>query len=204
MAKHLPKVKLENPQIEIRLSGFGGQGVILAGFIIGRAAALYEGKQAVLTQSFGPEARGGSCSVQVILADNRIDYPYVVQPRVQVCMSDEAYRKYGGYLGPHALLLYEEDIVRINREEVASWGNRALGIPATRLAEEIGKRLVVNIVMVGFLVAMTDYLKPESAKKAIQDLVPKGTEELNLKAFERGFKYGKKILSQINKDKTSG
>ncbi|MDD5223295.1 MAG: 2-oxoacid:acceptor oxidoreductase family protein [bacterium] len=197
MPKLLKKVKLENPQIEIRISGFGGQGVIMSGFIIGRAAALYEGKQTVLTQSFGPEARGGSCSVQVIISDNRIDYPYVAQPRIQVCMSDEAYRKYGGYLGPHALLLYEEDIVRVNKDEVASWGNRALGIPATRLAEELGKRLVVNIVMVGFFSAVTEYLKPESAKKAIQDLVPKGTEELNFKAFEQGYKYGKKMLSRI-------
>jgi 2-oxoglutarate ferredoxin oxidoreductase subunit gamma len=197
MPKLLKKVKLENPQIEIRLSGFGGQGVIMSGFIIGRAAALYEGKQTVLTQSFGPEARGGSCSVQVIISDNRIDYPYVGQPRIQVCMSDEAYRKYGGYLGPHALLLYEEDIVRVNKDEVASWGNRALGIPATRLAEELGKRLVVNIVMVGFFSAVTEYLKPESARKAIQDLVPKGTEELNFKAFEQGYKYGKKMLSRI-------
>ncbi|MCX5860231.1 MAG: 2-oxoacid:acceptor oxidoreductase family protein [Proteobacteria bacterium] len=197
MPKLLKKVKLENPQIEIRLSGFGGQGVIMSGFIIGRAAALYEGKQTVLTQSFGPEARGGSCSVQVIISDNRIDYPYVAQPRIQVCMSDEAYRKYGGYLGPHALLLYEEDIVRVNKDEVASWGNRALGIPATRLAEELGKRLVVNIVMVGFFSAVTEYLDPESARKAIQDLVPKGTEELNFKAFEQGYKYGKKMLSRI-------
>jgi 2-oxoglutarate ferredoxin oxidoreductase subunit gamma len=197
MPKLLKKVKLENPQIEIRLSGFGGQGVIMSGFIIGRAAALYEGKQTVLTQSFGPEARGGSCSVQVIISDNRIDYPYVAQPRIQVCMSDQAYRKYGGYLGPHALLLYEEDIVRVNKDEVASWGNRALGIPATRLAEELGKRLVVNIVMVGFFSAVTEYLKPDSARKAIQDLVPKGTEELNFKAFEQGYKYGKKMLSRI-------
>lgn len=181
---------------EIRISGFGGQGVILAGFVIGRAAALYEGKESVLTQSFGPEARGGSCSAQVILSEGRIYYPYVDQPVVLICMSDEAYRKYGGVLAPHAILLYEEEMVNVNEKEVASWGVRAYGIPATRIAEEVGRRLVVNIVMVGFFTAVTARLSPEAVRKAIQDLVPKGTEELNLKAFERGYKYGRRLVSR--------
>jgi len=190
------RVKLDKTPTEIRISGFGGQGVIMAGFIIGRAAALYEDKESVLTQSFGPEARGGSCSAQVIVSDARIDYPYLTKPSVLVCMSDEAYRKYGESLGPHGLLLYEEEIVKVNEGEVHSWGNRAFGIPATRFAEEIGRRLVVNIVMVGFFAAVSGLLSPESVRRAIQDLVPPGTEEMNLKAFERGYKHGRKLLAK--------
>ncbi len=172
---------------EIRVAGFGGQGVILAGMIIGRAAAIHDGKYVTLTQSFGPEARGSACSVQVIVSTERILYPYLTQPDVLVAMSQEAFTRFAPELKPGGLLLYEQDLIRLDglRPEVQSFG-----IPATRLAEELGRKLVLNLVMVGFTTAVTGIAKPEALRTAIPESVPPGTETLNLAAFEKGLEYG--------------
>jgi 2-oxoglutarate ferredoxin oxidoreductase subunit gamma len=175
------------PLTEIRVAGFGGQGVILSAMIVGRAASIYENGFATLTQSFGPEARGGASSAQVILSDSPVLYPYVTRPDVLVVMSQEAYAKFVPELKDGGLLIVEEDLVRLSGLKS---GIRVFGVPATRLAEELGKRMVLNVVMVGFFAAVTGLLSRDSLRKAVGDSVPPATRELNLSAFDKGYEYG--------------
>lgn len=181
---------------EIRVGGLGGQGVILCGMILGRAAAIYENKHATLIQSFGPEARGSACSAQVIISDEVIGYPYVKQPDLLVLMSPDAATLFVPQLKPGGLVLYENELIPQLPPLPAN--ARALGIPATRFAEELGRRLVLNIVMVGFVTGVTGLLAYESVEKAVLASVPKGTENLNLRAFRRGFDYGKEAVGKRN------
>ena len=172
---------------EIRVAGFGGQGVILAAIVIGKAASIHEGGYATMTQSFGPEARGGACSAQVITSDQPVLYPYVTNPDVLVVMSQEAYSKFSPELKPNGVLIIEQDLVRISNMPA---GTRVYSCPATRIAEELGKRMVLNVVMVGFFAAVAKVLSPDSLRQAVLDSVPSAFKELNQKAFDAGYKYG--------------
>ncbi len=178
---------------EIKIGGFGGQGVILTALIIGKAASLFEGRESTMTQNFGPEARGGACSAQVIVSDTKIRYPYVAVPSILVIMSQEAYTRFEPQLDENGILLIEEDLVKPGpmRGKV-----RVFSIPATRIAEELGRKIVLNIVMLGFFTSVTKLLDADAVRKAIKNSVPKGTDELNLKAFERGYEYGLKKLKE--------
>ncbi len=178
-------------RVEIRLSGFGGQGIILAGFILGKAAALYDHKHATMTQNYGPESRGGACSAQVIVADAPVSYPHLTQPHVVVAMSQEAYTKYAGELVDDGLLLVDEDLVRPNGDKKRA---RFYSIPATRIAEEMGRKMVANIVMLGCLAALDHSVSSDALQQAVRSSVPKGTEDFNVKAFERGYAYGRQLL----------
>lgn len=180
---------------EIKIGGFGGQGVILSGYIIGRAAAIYDNKFATMIQAFGPEARGSSCSAQVIVSNEPIAYPYLTAPQIMVLMSQEAFTKFSPELAPHGVLITEEELVTVRnlRSDV-----QHLSIPATRIAEELGKKMVLNIVMMGFFAAMTDIIHPEAMRKAVEVSVPRGTEELNLRAFTQGMEYGKRLAIRSN------
>ncbi|MBI4701970.1 MAG: 2-oxoacid:acceptor oxidoreductase family protein [Deltaproteobacteria bacterium] len=178
---------------EIKIGGLGGQGVILSGLIIGKAAALYDNKAATMTQAFGPEARGSACSAQLIVSDAPILYPYVARPEILVTMSQDAYTKFSPELREGGLLLVEEELVKVadpppNRA-------RVYGIPATRIAEELGRKLVLNIVMVGFFAAVAKVISVDAMRKALEKSVPSGTEGLNLSAFDRGYEYGLKKVS---------
>ena len=179
---------------EIRIGGFGGQGVILAAAVIGKAAAIFEGGYATMTQAFGPEARGGSSSAQVILSSDPILYPYVAHPDVLVVMSQEAYRVFSPQLKPGGTLIIEQELVKV--DEVRA-GERVYAVPATRLAEELGRKVVLNIVMVGFFGAVTNLLDPEALRKAVADSVPPAMQKLNLQAFDKGFEYGGLLMSKI-------
>jgi 2-oxoglutarate ferredoxin oxidoreductase subunit gamma len=181
------------PRNEIKIGGFGGQGVILSGYILGRAASIYGSKYATMIQAFGPEARGSACSAQLIISDEPISYPYIVAPNVMVLMSQEAYSKFTPELAPGGILLTEEDLVVTHnlRADV-----RHFSIPATRIAEELGKRLVLNIVMLGFATALTNLVGRDAARNAVKVSVPKGTEELNFAAFEKGYEYGLQLLKK--------
>jgi 2-oxoglutarate ferredoxin oxidoreductase subunit gamma len=178
---------------EIRVGGLGGQGIILCGSIIGKAAAIYAGKHAAMIQSFGPEARGSACSAQVILSDATIGYPYVRRPNVLVLLSQDAFNQFAPQIQPDGLVLYEEELVQTAGKLPATV--RTLGIPATRFAEEIGRRLVLNIVMVGFFAGATGLLSHEAVEKAVLDSVPKGTEGLNLRALGKGYDFGRSLIS---------
>jgi 2-oxoglutarate ferredoxin oxidoreductase subunit gamma len=179
-----------NEKTEIRLAGFGGQGIILAGHILGKAASIFEHLQAVFTQSYGPEARGGACSADVIISDGAIYYPRVSQPRILVLMSEEAKNTYGRQMAQEAMVLIDEDLVQL---DTVPQGCLLFKIPATRLAEKLGRTIVANIVMLGFVTAVTGVVGYEAMKEALFDSIPSGTEELNLKAFEKGYEYGKQV-----------
>jgi 2-oxoglutarate ferredoxin oxidoreductase subunit gamma len=187
---------------EIRISGLGGQGVILSGYILGRAAAIFDTKFATMTQSFGPEARGSACSCQVILSDDRVLYPYIRQPQIMVVMSQEAYDKFTPELAENGTLLIDSDLVKTDGRHGKAV---TYGIPATRFAEELGRKIVLNIIMIGFFTSMTDIVKEDAVREAILQSIPKGTEELNLKAFKQGLEYGKELRAGMDsKGKAKG
>jgi 2-oxoglutarate ferredoxin oxidoreductase subunit gamma len=185
---------------EIRIAGFGGQGVILAAAVVGKAAAIFQGGYATMTQAFGPEARGGSSSAQVILSNEPILYPYVTQPDILVVMSQEAYTRFAPQLKPGGILITEEELVRIDR---IPDGVRLFRVPATRLAEELGRKMVLNIVMVGFFGAVTNLLTRDALRQAVADSVPPAFQDLNLRAFDKGFDYGSQLLLKTAEEAVS-
>lgn len=177
---------------EVCFSGFGGQGIILSGYISGKAATLHDGHNATLTQSYGPESRGGACSATLIISDEEILYPHLTHPDVLIAMSQLAYEKYRDELSPGGLLLIDDGLVKVGdpRPDV-----RMYKIPATQLAQDMGRRIVANIVMLGFFTAMSDAITKEGMRNAILSSVPSGTEELNNNAFELGLNYGQELLA---------
>jgi 2-oxoglutarate ferredoxin oxidoreductase subunit gamma len=177
---------------EIRIAGFGGQGVIMCAIVIGRAASIVENGYATMTQNFGPEARGGACSAQLVLSPTPVLYPYVVSPDLMVLMSQEAYVKFAGGIKPGGTLIIERDLVRV--QELPVPDVKVFAIPATRIAEDLGKRMVQNVVMTGFFGAISGLLERESLRKAIEDSVPASFAELNRKAYDAGYEYGLKHL----------
>jgi 2-oxoglutarate ferredoxin oxidoreductase subunit gamma len=178
---------------EIRIAGFGGQGIILSGYIIGKAAAIFDNKFSTLIQSFGPEARGSSCSAQLLISDNQILYPYLVQPEISIILSTDAFDKFGGELKTGGIMLIEKDLVQ---PEKVPKGIKMYAVPATRLAEEMGRKIVMNIITVGFFSATTGITSYEATRKAVETSVPPGTEEVNLRAFDTGYDYGKELVEK--------
>jgi 2-oxoglutarate ferredoxin oxidoreductase subunit gamma len=179
----------QGKQQEITLTGFGGQGIVLAGRILGKAAALGDHMESTLVQSYGPEARGGACSAQVIIAEGSIHYPYVRHPDILVCMSQAGFEKFVGQLREEGTLLIDQDLVspeNLHRDFFA--------IPSTRMAEELGRKMMANIIMIGFLSSVTGVVSLEAARKAVAESVPRGTEEMNLRAFNKGCDYGSAVL----------
>ncbi len=187
----------EKMQKEIIITGFGGQGVILAGRILGKAAALGDKRESTLVQSYGPESRGGACNAQVIISDNVIHYPYIKDPDILVCMSQGGYDKFIGQLKPDGVLLVDEDLVR------PRGAKNFYSVPATRIAEELGQKMMANIIMIGFLTAITKTISPEAARDTIAESVPGGTEEMNIMAFNKGWDSGLATLKGREK-KASG
>lgn len=175
---------------EIRFTGFGGQGIVVMGYILGKAAAVFDGKEATMTQSYGPEARGGASSTRVIISNEKIYYPYVTQSDFLVCMSQEGYEKYRSSIKENSLLIIDEDLVTLQPKERTT---RIYKIPATRFAEDLGRKIVANIVMLGFFSAFADFISEEALRKAIATSVPKPTVDLNLKAFDKGRNYAAEI-----------
>jgi len=172
---------------EIRIAGFGGQGVILSGNILGKAASIFNDGFAALTQSYGPESRGGSCRAEVVISDAPIDYPYVISPQVQIILSQEAYTEYGQNSPPGTLVIVDSDLVNVDPNH----NPRLLSIPASRMArEDIGRPVVANIIMLGFLAATSDVIPVEAIRDSVLSSIPAGTESVNTKAFELGYNYG--------------
>ena len=175
---------------EIRICGFGGQGVILAGIILGKSACLFDGKEAVQTQSYDPEARGGASKCEVVISDGKIDYPKVQSPDILVAMSNEALLKYIVDLKDNGTLIVDPGTTDVEdvREFIDEHNIKVYEAPATKTAtDEIGLKIVANIVMVGAITKITEVISKEAAVKAIEASVPKGTEEKNIKAFEAGY-----------------
>jgi 2-oxoglutarate ferredoxin oxidoreductase subunit gamma len=172
---------------EIRITGFGGQGVILCGYIIGKAASIFNDQHSTLTQSFGPEARGSACSAQVIISDDRVLYPYVTMPDILITMSKDGYLTHKDKIADDCIIVYDSDLVKPEKHGSKV---KTYGIPATRVAEELGRKIVLNIVMLGFFGAVSGILPKDALRKGVETSVPSGTEELNLKAFDKGYEYG--------------
>ncbi len=165
-------------ETSVRFSGFGGQGVVLMGVVLGRAAAI-EGKRALQTQSYGAEARGGACHSTVIISDGRISEIEPEALDVLVAMSQPAHDLFAPLLRPEGKLLYDSDLVRPS--------GRGHGAPATSLARRaLGRELFANSVMLGFFVNETGLVVADSVRRALRITVPKGTERENLKALEVG------------------
>ncbi len=187
---------MEYTMTEIRFSGFGGQGIIRCGLITGKALAIFDNKHATMTQSFGPEARGSACSSQLVVSDDRVLYPYISTPEILISMSQEAYEKYEPELIEDGILIIDKDLVKTKPPR----GNiKTYVVPSTRFAEELGNRIIANLVMLGFFTAITRIVSPEAMKKALPGLVPSRFLDLNIKAFDRGYEYGKKILDEEKK-----
>jgi 2-oxoglutarate ferredoxin oxidoreductase subunit gamma len=182
---------------EVRITGYGGQGVVLSGYIIGRACAVHAGRHATMIQSFGPEARGSACSSTLVVDDTEVLYPYIHRPDIFVVMSTEGYTKYRDELKPEGTLIYEKDLVRPQPKE----GQPSFGVPSTRIAESLGRAIVQNIVMLGFVAAVTQIAPREAMRESVKRSVPAGTEELNLRAFDSGYDY---FTSEYGPDGGSG
>ncbi|HML03257.1 MAG TPA: 2-oxoacid:ferredoxin oxidoreductase subunit gamma [Candidatus Bathyarchaeia archaeon] len=180
-------------RLEVRVAGFGGQGIIRAGLILAMAASLFEDKNAVQTQSYGPESRGGSCKSEVVISDEEIDFPKALEPDVLLVMSQAAYTRYADALKNGGTLIFDPYMIPQQKEDSKI---RVYPVPATSMAEEMGKTIFANVIMLGALTAITTLVSGEAMKKAILSNIPKGTEKLNLEAYEKGYEYGRKLLAE--------
>ncbi len=175
--------KLE--RVEMRFSGSGGQGILLAAAIVAEGAAAL-GKRVVQTQSYGPEARGGASKSEVIVSDEDIDYPEVQHPDINLVLSQAAYLKYVADTRPGGLLIYDSGLVEI---DATADGLAAHGLPFTQAAtDELGKKVVTNIVSLGAFVAISGVLPPEAVEQAVLNRVPARFRELNEQAFQLGMR----------------
>lgn len=167
-------------RIEIRLSGSGGQGLILAGIILAEAAIL-DGKNAVQSQSYGPEARGGASRAEVVISSSEIDYPKVTRPQILLALTDEAFHKFKDNMAEDGIIILDSSIKKVDTS------NKIIQLPIIETArKDIGKSMVANIVAVGVITELTKVVSRQAAEKAILNRVPKGTEDLNIRAFYAG------------------
>ncbi len=176
-------------RVEIRFAGFGGQGIGLMGRLVGEAVSLLEeGKNSVMTQSYGPESRGGASSTDVVIDEGEIDYPKATELDYFVVLSEEAYHKYISKLKEGGILFVEEDLVTI--DENAKKAKKIFKIPATKIAETLGSRLYANIAMLGFVCAnTTDIFSEESMLTIMKEKIKARFVEKNLIAFQKGMEY---------------
>jgi 2-oxoglutarate ferredoxin oxidoreductase subunit gamma len=185
-------------RFEIRLAGAGGQGMILAGLILAEAAAIYDDKNAIQTQSYGPEARGGASGSEVVISEDRIHYPKVMAPDVLLAMSQEACDKFFYSLKPEGLLIVDAGFV----ERVPT--SRAIVLPITEIAREAtGRAITANIVALGLIGGLTGIISREALEKAVSAHVPKGTTELNLRAVAAGWEKAEELLGEMEEPTTA-
>jgi 2-oxoglutarate ferredoxin oxidoreductase subunit gamma len=175
---------------EIRLSGEGGQGLVLAGKVLAEAAAIYDDKNATQSQSYGPEARGGASRSEVIISDDEIDYPKAVHLDLLLALTQESCTRYWKDLKDDGILLVDSDSVK----DVPQGSFKVYKVPILHIAEqEMGRALVANIVALGIITGLAGVVSEEAVEAAILARVPKGTEELNLKAFKAGLKAAREL-----------
>ena len=189
---------------ELRFSGAGGQGLILAGVIMAEAASIYDGKQAVQSQSYGPEARGGASKSEVIISDGPIDYPKATVVDALLALTQEACDKYSHDLKEGGVLLIDSDLV--NNEPKGNFKVTKFNITNTA-KNEVGREIVTNIVALGAMVALTGAVSRESAEKAVLSRVPEAFLELNKKAFNLGYEKAlaaKKVICFCMMNKRPG
>ena len=166
---------------QIRFGGVGGHGIVLAGRLLGKAAALFDGKEAVCTQTYGPEARGGASRADVVISDAPVDYPFVTEADALAVFFQEAYTKFRSRRNPDSILIFDTGLVKPFDDE-----ENVYGLPATEIADDLGNRLVANVVMLGYLVEKTGVVSRESVEEAIRTSVKKHVVDLDLKALDAG------------------
>jgi len=171
---------------EIRIAGFGGQGVILAGFIFGKASCVFSDYNAVQSQSYGPEARGGAARSEVIISDEKIGYPRPTSVDLFVAMAQEAFDTYRKDIREDTMIIIDPDL--IPNHDI---GRPLFKVRAQKIAEDLGNKIVTNIAMVGAVTGIYDLFDEEAVKKAVIDSVPKRFTDLNINAFEKGLEAGK-------------
>ncbi len=177
---------------EIRLVAFGGQGIIMAGVILGEGA-IYDGKNAVQSQSYGPESRGGAARAEVIIADEAIDYPMVIEADYLVALSQPGYDRYAREIKAGSTIIIDEDLVQPGESLEAE---AFFALPFARTADKLGNRIVMNSVMLGGLCSLTGIVQKENLLRAIKANVPEKFVDLNAKAFSEGYEIGKLTLNQ--------
>ena len=177
---------------EIRICGFGGQGVILAGFIIGKAASVFMDFNAVQSQSYGPEARGGAARSEIIISDEKIGYPRPLGVDLLLAMSQESFDSYREDINDDTVIIIDPDLVK--KHDI---GKPLYRIHAQKIAENLGNKIVTNIVMVGAFTSISGLLDPEAVKESVVDSVPKRFTELNIKAYEKGLEAGKNATKEL-------
>lgn len=186
---------MNDQRYEIRIAGSGGQGVILAAVIVGEALALYEeGLNVVQTQVYGPEARGGASKAEVVVSRGKIDYPKATNPNLQVILTQKACDDYVHDAFPNSIVIVDDFFVT----EPPKINANIYSLPIVRTAiKEVGREIVTNMVALGTIARVLEkwqLARAESIRKAILDRVPKGTEDLNTKAFELGYALMKEKL----------
>ena len=170
------------PNLEIRLGGVGGQGIALAGTLLGKAAAIYDGKEAVFTQTHGPEARGGASRADVIIGEQPVAYPFVTHPDILAVLFQEAYERFRPALKPDGVLIVDADLVTLHDDD-----SEAIRLPAVRVATELGNKLVSNIVLLGYLAGATGAVSREGLEQALRASVAKQHLDIDLAALDAGF-----------------
>jgi 2-oxoglutarate ferredoxin oxidoreductase subunit gamma len=168
---------------EIRIAGFGGQGVGLAGYILGKAFAIYDGLEAVMTQSYGPEARGGASYSSIVISDHDIAYPFVERPDFLIALSQEAYTKFQPAVVHDGLIITDRDLVEPLNDQ------NHLAIPATQIAEDLGNRIAANMVMLGYFSAASRIVSIQAINQSVESSVRPHTTSLNLEAVKMGFVF---------------
>ena len=171
-------------------SGSGGQGVITASIILAEAAVLHENLNAVQSQSYGAEARGGATRSDVIISDSTIDYPKVIQPNVLVCLTQDAYNKFYQIIRPGGLLITDVRFVKTQKKVDAQ--QRELPMYES-VIKNIEKPIVFNICMLGSVIRMTELLSPESIMKVLETRIPPGFLEINRQALDLGLALGEQF-----------
>ena len=173
---------------QLRLCGIGGQGLVLAGAILGHAA-IHDGKYVAGSDSYGVRVRGGYALSDVVISDKPIVYPHIIQPNILIPMGQEAYETHVGGLAPEAVVLYDEQLVETRPRE----GTRQVGIPATSVAvKELNQKQAANIVMLGAVAALTGIVSRDSLRRAVEENVGERFRDMNLKAVELGYGLGEK------------
>ncbi len=185
-------------KIEVVITGFGGQGIVLAGRILGQSASLGDHRESTLIQSYGPESRGGACSAQVIISDGTINYPYVRTPDILAAMSQSGFDKFVDHVKDDGFILVDQDLVKPKKLD-----KEYFAIPSTRMAEELGRKMMANIIMIGFITAVTGVTTLDATRETVTVSVPKGTEKMNVTAFSKGYDFGRALLKAKAK-KASG
>ncbi len=173
-------------RLEVRMAGVGGQGIVTMGYVVGTAAALYDKKDVVMTEAYGPEIMGGFSRADVIISDSHIDYPIIDDPDVLLVMSQDGWERNGSLVKERGLVLYEEDLVQPGDPKSRTF----VAIPAIRTADELGRRVIANVILMGALQEITNILTKKALESALMERIPKGTEKLNLIALSKGYELG--------------